>query len=213
MPHAEAKIVDPVTGVTAPVGVPGEICTRGYLVMRGYWNNAEATAEAIDVDGWMHTGDIGVMDEEGYVNIVGRIKDMVIRGGENVYPREIEEVLFEHPDDRRRAGDRRARRAHGRGAHGVGAGAARAPRSVRTTCARSAGAARALQGAALREVRRRVPDDGHRQDPEVPHAGDRHRGARPHEGRRGQDRVSRMPASGVTVGDRSRRPTDSRSIR
>ena len=97
MPHTEAKIVDPVSGLTAPVGVPGEICTRGYLVMRGYWNNDEATAEAIDVAGWMHTGDIGVMDEEGYVNIVGRIKDLVIRGGENVYPREIEEVLFEHP--------------------------------------------------------------------------------------------------------------------
>ena len=97
MPHIEAKIVDPVTGVTVAVGVPGEMCTRGYLVMRGYWENAEATAEAIDVAGWMHTGDLGVMDDDGYVNIVGRIKDMVIRGGENIYPREIEEVLFEHP--------------------------------------------------------------------------------------------------------------------
>jgi fatty-acyl-CoA synthase len=97
MPHTEAKIVDPITGLTAPVGVPGEICTRGYLVMRGYWNDDDATAEAIDVAGWMHTGDVGVMDEEGYVNIVGRIKDMVIRGGENLYPREIEEVLFAHP--------------------------------------------------------------------------------------------------------------------
>ena len=97
MPHTEAKIVDPVTGLTAPVGEPGEICTRGYLVMRGYWENDEATREAIDEAGWMHTGDLGVMDDEGYVNIVGRIKDMVIRGGENLYPREIEEVLFEHP--------------------------------------------------------------------------------------------------------------------
>jgi fatty-acyl-CoA synthase len=97
MAHVEAKIVDPATGHTASIGTPGEICTRGYLVMRGYWDNEEATNEAIDEAGWMHTGDLGVMDDEGYVNIVGRIKDMVIRGGENVYPREIEEVLFEHP--------------------------------------------------------------------------------------------------------------------
>jgi fatty-acyl-CoA synthase len=97
MAHVEAKIVDPATGHTAPIGTPGEICTRGYLVMRGYWDNEEATNEAINEAGWMHTGDLGVMDDEGYVNIVGRIKDMVIRGGENVYPREIEEVLFEHP--------------------------------------------------------------------------------------------------------------------
>jgi fatty-acyl-CoA synthase len=97
MAHVEAKIVDPATGHTASIGTPGEICTRGYLVMRGYWDNEEATNEAIDEAGWMHTGDLGVMDDEGYVNIVGRIKDMVIRGGENVYPREVEEVLFEHP--------------------------------------------------------------------------------------------------------------------
>jgi fatty-acyl-CoA synthase len=96
MPHVGAKIVD-VDGATLPVNTPGEICTRGYLVMRGYWENPEATADAIDDDGWMHTGDLGVMDAAGYVNIVGRIKDMVIRGGENLYPREIEEVLFEHP--------------------------------------------------------------------------------------------------------------------
>ena len=78
-------------------GAPGEICTRGYVVMRGYWEDAEATAEAVDADGWMHTGDLGVMDADGYLNIVGRSKDMVIRGGENIYPREIEEVLFDHP--------------------------------------------------------------------------------------------------------------------
>ena len=76
--------------------MPGEVCTRGYLVMRGYWENPEATAEAVDPAGWMHTGDLGTMDNEGYLNIVGRIKDMVIRGGENLYPAEIEDVLFQH---------------------------------------------------------------------------------------------------------------------
>jgi fatty-acyl-CoA synthase len=96
-PHVEAKVVDPTTGLVSPVGEPGEVCTRGYLVMLGYWDDPEATAEAVDPAGWMHTGDLGVMDAEGYLNIVGRIKDMVIRGGENLYPREIEELLFEHP--------------------------------------------------------------------------------------------------------------------
>jgi len=97
-PHLEIKIVDPATGLTVPRGAPGELCTRGYSVMLGYWENPEKTAEAIDAARWMHTGDIGVMDEAGYVAITGRIKDMVIRGGENVYPREIEEFLYTHPD-------------------------------------------------------------------------------------------------------------------
>ena len=97
-PHLEIKIVDPATGLTVPRGEPGELCTRGYSVMLGYWENPEKTAEAIDAARWMHTGDIGVMDEAGYVAITGRIKDMVIRGGENVYPREIEEFLYTHPD-------------------------------------------------------------------------------------------------------------------
>jgi fatty-acyl-CoA synthase len=96
-PHVEAKIVDPVTGRTLPRGETGELCTRGYLVMLGYWNDPEATREAIDRARWMHTGDLAVMREDGYVNIVGRIKDMVIRGGENIYPREIEEFLYSHP--------------------------------------------------------------------------------------------------------------------
>ena len=96
-PRVEIKIVDPETGTTVPRGVSGELCTRGYSVMSGYWNDPDRTAEAIDADGWMHTGDLATMDDEGYLNIVGRIKDMVIRGGENIYPREIEEFLHSHP--------------------------------------------------------------------------------------------------------------------
>ncbi|NUR27574.1 MAG: AMP-binding protein [Catenulispora sp.] len=97
-PHVEIKIVDPDTGATVPAGTPGELCTRGYSVMLGYWDEPERTAEAVDADGWMHTGDLAQMDADGYVSIVGRIKDMVIRGGENVYPREVEEFLYTHPD-------------------------------------------------------------------------------------------------------------------
>ncbi len=96
-PHLEIKIVDPDTGSTVPIGQRGEFCTKGYSVMHGYWEDAAKTQEAIDADGWMHTGDLATMDAEGYVNIVGRIKDMVIRGGENIYPREIEEFLYRHP--------------------------------------------------------------------------------------------------------------------
>jgi fatty-acyl-CoA synthase len=95
-PHVEAKIVDPDSGAIVPRGTCGELCTRGYLVMLGYWENEKATREAIDAAGWMHTGDLAVMDEAGYVNIAGRSKDMIIRGGENVYPREIEEFLYSH---------------------------------------------------------------------------------------------------------------------
>ena len=95
-PHVEVKIVDE-NGATVPVGQQGELCTRGYSVMRGYWDDAEQTEASIDADGWMHTGDLATLDEEGYGNIVGRVKDMVIRGGENVYPREIEEYLYRHP--------------------------------------------------------------------------------------------------------------------
>lgn len=97
-PHVEIQVIDPVSGEVVPRGIPGELCTRGYSVMRGYWEQPDKTAEAIDAEGWMHTGDIAVMDDEGYVNITGRIKDMVIRGGENIYPREIEEFLYAHPD-------------------------------------------------------------------------------------------------------------------
>jgi fatty-acyl-CoA synthase len=97
-PHVEIKIVDPLDGGVVPRGDAGELLTRGYSVMLGYWNDPERTAEAIDRAGWMHTGDLATMDDEGYVNIVGRSKDMIIRGGENVYPREIEEFLYTHED-------------------------------------------------------------------------------------------------------------------
>ncbi len=97
-PHLEVKVIDPVTGLTVPRGEAGELCTRGYSVMLGYWEQADKTAEVIDSARWMHTGDLAVMDSAGYVSITGRIKDMVIRGGENVYPREIEEFLYTHPD-------------------------------------------------------------------------------------------------------------------
>jgi fatty-acyl-CoA synthase len=97
-PHLEVKVVDAATGLVVPRGAPGEFCTRGYSVMLGYWNMPDRTAESIDAARWMHTGDLAVMDDDGYLSIVGRIKDMVIRGGENVYPREIEEFLYTHPD-------------------------------------------------------------------------------------------------------------------
>ncbi|SDE62936.1 AMP-binding protein [Kordiimonas lacus] len=98
-PHAEVKVIDE-DGKTVPRGTQGQLCTRGYLVMRGYWDDADRTAEAIDADGWMHTGDLAVIDAEGYCRITGRVKDMVIRGGENIYPREVEEFLYTHPDIR-----------------------------------------------------------------------------------------------------------------
>jgi fatty-acyl-CoA synthase len=96
-PHVEIKVVDPATGGVVPRGRTGELCSRGYIVMLGYWNDEAATRQAIDAGRWMHTGDLATMDDEGYLNIVGRIKDMIIRGGENVYPREVEEFLYTHP--------------------------------------------------------------------------------------------------------------------
>ena len=97
-PHLEVKVIAPETGRTVPRGTPGELCTRGYSVMLGYWGQPDKTAEAVDAAHWMHTGDLAIMDADGYLAITGRIKDMVIRGGENVYPREIEEFLYTHPD-------------------------------------------------------------------------------------------------------------------
>jgi fatty-acyl-CoA synthase len=99
-PHIEVKVIDPDTGLVVPRGTPGELCTRGYSVMLGYWDDEGATAAAIDPTRYMHTGDLAEMDDDGYVNIVGRIKDLVIRGGENISPREVEEFLYTHPDVR-----------------------------------------------------------------------------------------------------------------
>jgi fatty-acyl-CoA synthase len=96
-PHVEVKVIDPETGLVLPCGATGELCTRGYSVMLGYWDAPDQTREVIDQARWMHTGDLAVLDEEGYLNIAGRIKDMIIRGGENVYPREVEEFLYTHP--------------------------------------------------------------------------------------------------------------------
>jgi fatty-acyl-CoA synthase len=96
LPHVECKIIDPDTGAIVPRGTPGELCTRGYAVMLGYWNDDVAPANAIDAARWMHSGDLAVMNDEGYVSITGRLKDMIIRGGENIYPREIEEFLHTH---------------------------------------------------------------------------------------------------------------------
>ena len=95
--HVEVKIIDPATGETVPCGQSGELCCRGFIVMQGYYKQPEKTAEAIDSAGWLHSGDLATMDKHGYVQIVGRLKDMVIRGGENIYPREIEEFLLRHP--------------------------------------------------------------------------------------------------------------------
>ena len=141
-PHVEVKVVDPDTGGIVPRGTPGEQCTRGYSVMLGYWDDEEATRAAIDAAGWMHTGDLAVMDDEGYLSIVGRIKDMIIRGGENIYPREIEEFLLTLPDVVRGVRDRRAQRALRRGGHGLGEaprglGGRRRRRSPRRAGARS----------------------------------------------------------------------------
>ena len=97
-PHVEIKLIDPASGACVERGLSGELCTRGYSVMLGYWNDPAQTAEAIDPAGWMHTGDLATMDEDGYVKIVGRSKDMIIRGGENIYPREVEEFLYTHPE-------------------------------------------------------------------------------------------------------------------
>jgi len=97
MPFVETKIVDPETGETLPPNTPGEFCARGYNIMKGYYKMEEATRQAIDEDGWLHSGDLAMVDENGYYKITGRIKDMIIRGGENIYPKEIEEFLYTHP--------------------------------------------------------------------------------------------------------------------
>ena len=97
MPQTESKIINSETGAIVPWGMPGEVLVRGYLIMKGYWGDAEKTKEAIDSDGWLHTGDLGKLDEDGYLQIIGRSKDMIIRGGENIFPKEIEEFFMQHP--------------------------------------------------------------------------------------------------------------------
>ena len=162
-PHLEVKIVD-LNGRIVPPGTPGELLTRGYSVMLGYWGDEERTREAIDAARWMHTGDLATIDAEGYCNIVGRIKDMVIRGGENVYPREIEEFLYRHPkiQDVQVIGVPDERYGEEICAWIRLRPGEQAPAKRRSR--RSARPDRPLQGAALRQIRRRVPDDGHRQE-------------------------------------------------
>ena len=181
-PHMEVKIIDAEGRIVAP-GVTGELLTRGYSVMRGYWDDPAATAAAIDEARFMHTGDLATIDAEGYCNIVGRLKDMIIRGGENIYPREIEEFLFSHPAVaevqafgvpdhrygeelcvwiRRREGSALER---GRG-HRV-----------------LPGVDRPFQGSALRALRQVVPDDGHGKGPEIPNAQGHDRGIGRQEGK------------------------------
>ena len=168
-PHVEVKIVDAQGHIVAP-GVPGELCTRGYSVMLGYWDDPTRTAEAVDEAGWMHTGDLATLDAEGYCNIVGRIKDMVIRGGENVYPREIEEFLYGHPkiQDVQVIGVPDQKYGEEICAWIVPKPGVDAHGRRRACVLRSPD--RPLQGAALREARRRVPAHGHGQGPEVPDA-------------------------------------------
>ena len=178
-PHVEIKIVD-AEGRVVPPGTSGEFCTRGYSVMRGYCGDEERTAEAIDRAGWMHTGDLATIDEDGYCNIVGRIKDMVIRGGENVYPREIEEFLFRHPKIEAvqvvgvpdlKYGEELC--AWVKLKPGASAGAEDVQSFELLP-----GPDRALQDPALHQVRRCLPDDRHRQGAEVHHARGNDQGAR-----------------------------------
>ena len=171
-PHVEVKVIDPVTGLMVPRGETGELCTRAYSVMRGYWDQPDKTAEVL-INGWMHTGDLAVMDADGYLNIVGRSKDMVIRGGENVYPREVEEFLYTHPDiedvqvvgvpDEKYGEELLA-------AVRLRPGAALTEDEVREYCR-----GKLAHYKVPRYVRfvERVPDDGDRQDPEVQDPGAR----------------------------------------
>ncbi len=171
MPQLESRIVDPASGEVLERGRIGELCTRGYAVMAGYWGQPDKTAEAIDADGWMHTGDLARMDDDGYVVIEGRIKDMVIRGGENIYPREIEEFLYSHPSiqDVQVIGVPDPR--YGEELNGL-----HHPQAWRRTAGRRRrrgvlpGQAGPLQDSPLRGGPRRVPDDGLRQDPQSPDA-------------------------------------------
>jgi fatty-acyl-CoA synthase len=176
-PHIEVKIVDS-EGRIVPPGTPGELCTRGYSVMLGYWDDVDKTAQAIDRGHWMHTGDLATIDEDGYVNIVGRIKEMVIRGGENVYPREIEEFLFRHPKVEAvqvvgvpdpKYGEELCAWIK------LKSGVAATPAEIQEFCKERI----AHYKIPLHQVRRRLPDDRHRQGAEIHHARKDDQGARP----------------------------------
>jgi AMP-binding enzyme/AMP-binding enzyme C-terminal domain len=188
-PHVEVKVVDPDSGRVVPRGAPGELCTRGYVVMLGYWENQAATGQAIDRAGWMHTGDLATLDQDGYANIVGRIKDMVIRGGENIYPREVEEFLYQHP-----------------AVSDVQAVGVPDERYGEELCAWVPGPDRQLQDPPLLAVRGRVPDDGHRQGAEVQDARGLHRRAGPGGGRAHRHRLSRKTSRASAPTRRGRAP-------
>ena len=194
-PHLEVKIVDPVSGVTTPRGVAGELCTRGYSVMLGYWQQPDKTAEAIDAAGWMHTGDLATMDADGYVNITGRIKDMLIRGGENISPREIEEFLHTHPAVRDvqviGVPDERLGEEVMAWIELVDGATAPTPEDLRAV---RLGPAGALQAPPVRAHRRRLPDDGQREGAQGRDAAGLHRDARPAGDRRPCARVAPRPA-------------------
>jgi len=165
-PHVECKIINPETGEIVPRGTPGELCTRGYSVMLGYWDNTEATAASIDAARWMHTGDLAVMRDDGYVNISGRIKDVIIRGGENVYPREIEEFLYSHPKISEVQVIRRARSQIRRGTVCVDSPPRKPADHGRGAAGILSRPDRHLQDSALHPLYHRVPDDRHGEDSE-----------------------------------------------
>ena len=167
MPNVEVKIVNPDTGQTVPIGEIGEICTRGYHIMHGYFENEAATKAAIDPEGWLHTGDLGAMDARGYCTIEGRLKDMIIRGGENIYPRELEEALFRASRRRRRGRHRTAGRQMGRSGRGVHPAAAGRDRRQGRAVQLSARASRPAQDSAPLVRRRCHAADRIGQDPEV----------------------------------------------
>ena len=179
-------MVDPATGRTLPRGEPGELCTRGYSVMLGYWEEPEKTAEAIDAARWMHTGDLAVMDSDGYLNITGRIKDLVVRGGENISPREVEEFLYTHPDvrDVQVVGVPDVRYGEELCAWVILRDGA-APLTRRGRAGVRGRPARVVQDPALRRGGRRVPDDGDRQGAQGRDAGAVGGAARPGGGGRG----------------------------
>ena len=167
LPQTEVRIVDPLTGETVPCGIVGELCTRGYLVMHEYYEMPDATAEAIDGDGWLHTGDLASMDDRGYCRIEGRLKDMIIRGGENIFPREIEDRLFTHSCVGDAAVVGYPRRQVGRAGVRIRPGSARRDAAEGGVGRLRPRGARGIQGAPHLGLHRRVPHDAIGQGAEV----------------------------------------------